>query len=282
MKRLVRLERETGSIAPRKGHPPALPIWTDAHLHQIVHDLVAEDNHATLEEYCNRLENRSGTRISVPQMCELLQQLKQYRKKTLRASEGDCERVEQARKTWMEKTREIDPNRFVFVDETGTNLGMTRLYARAQGQARAYGSAPKNHGENVSLIGSIRLDGEMTAMNFPGGLDSEAFHAYAEKIFCPTLRSGDIVVMDNLRVHQNKPVRDLIEARGAELWYLPPYSPRLNPIEECWSKEKTILRTIAARTREALDDAITYALNAVTQSDIRGWFEHSGYVMSSA
>ncbi len=81
VKRLVRLERETGSIAPRKGHPPALPIWTDANLHQIIHDLVAEDNHATLEEYCNRLENRAGTRISVPQMCELLQQLKQYRKK---------------------------------------------------------------------------------------------------------------------------------------------------------------------------------------------------------
>jgi len=81
VKRLVRLERETGSITPRKGGPPALPIWTDANLHQIVHDLVAEDNHATLEEYCDRLENRAGTRISVPQMCELFQQLKLYRKK---------------------------------------------------------------------------------------------------------------------------------------------------------------------------------------------------------
>jgi len=203
-------------------------------------------------------------------------------KKTLRASEGDCERVEQARKAWTEKTREIDPNRFVFVDETGTHLGMTRLYARALGQARAYGSAPKKPGENISLIGSIRLNGEVTAMTFPGGLDGEAFYAYAENIFCPTLRTRDIVVMDNLRVHQNKSVRDLIEAQGAELWYLPPYSPRLNPIEECWSKEKTILRTIAARSRETLDDAIAYALNAVTPSDIRGWFEHSGYVMSSA
>lgn len=81
VKRLVRLERETGSIAPRKGGPPALPIWTDTNLHQILNDLVAEDNHATLEEYCNRLENRAGMRISVPQMCEILQQLKQYRKK---------------------------------------------------------------------------------------------------------------------------------------------------------------------------------------------------------
>jgi transposase len=182
----------------------------------------------------------------------------------------------------MEKMREVDPNRLVFLDETGTNLGMTRLYARAEGQARAHGSAPKNPGENVSLIGSIRLDGKMTAMNFPGSLDDEAFQAYAKKIFCRTLRPGDIVVWDNLRVHQNQRVRDLVEARGAEIWFLPPYSPRLNPIEECWSKVKIRLRTIGARTRDALGDGITDALNAVTPSDARGWFEHSGYVISSA
>jgi transposase len=126
------------------------------------------------------------------------------------------------------------------------------------------------------------LDGKITAMNFPGALDGDVFHAYAKQIFCRTLRPGDIVVLDNLRVHQNKRVRDLIEARGAELWYLPPYSPHLNPIEECWSKAKTILRTIAARTRDALDEAIACALRAIMPSDARGWFEHSGYVISSA
>lgn len=156
---------------------------------------------------------------------------------------------------------------------------MARRYARAEGQARAHGSVPKNPGENVSVIGSIRLDGYMTAMNFPGSLDGEAFHAYAKEILAPTLRPGDIVVMDNLRVHQNQPARNVIEARGAEIWYLPPYSPKYNPIEECWSKVKTILRTISARTRDALDDGITYALNAITPSDARGWFGHSGYVM---
>jgi transposase len=170
----------------------------------------------------------------------------------------------------------------VFIDETGVNLAMTRRYARAEGQERACGCAPKKPGENVSVIGSIRLDGSITAMNLPGALDGEAFHVYAEKILCPTLRSGDIVVMDNLRVHQNKRVRDLIEACGAEIWYLPPYSPKYNPIEECWSKVKSILRTIAARTREALDDGISYALNAVTPSDARGWFEHSGCPIPAA
>jgi len=216
-------------------------------------------------------------------MCTLLQKLKLYRKKkTLRASEGDCERVEQARKEWLEKAQDIDPRRFVFLDETGTNLGMTRLYARAEGQARAHGSAPKNQGQNVSVIGSIRLDGEITAMNFPGSLDGEAFHVYAKEILAPTLRPGDVLVMDNLSVHQNKRACNVIEACGAEILFLPPYSPRLNPIEECWSKVKTILRTIAARTSEALDDGITYALNAITPSDAQGWFEHSGYVVPSA
>jgi transposase len=269
VKKLIRLKRDTGSIVPRIPSPPPLPIWTDTSMHKIVRDLVAEDNDATLAEYCDHLEERTGTRISVQQMCELLQKLKIYRKKkAVRASEGDCPRVENARKAWLEKIAAIDSRRFVFIDETGVNLGMTRRYARAEGQARAYGSAPKSHGENVSVIGSIRLDGSITAMNFPGALDDE--------ILCPTLRCGDIVVMDNLRVHQNKRVRDLIEACGAEVWNLPPYSPKFNPIEECWSKFKSILRTIGARTREALDDGISYALNAVTPSDARGWFEHSG------
>jgi len=225
----------------------------------------------------NRNANQRATDVRAASTAQTIPQ-----KKTLRATEGDCEKVEQARIAWEERTRGIDPERFVFIDETGSNLGMTRRYGRAEGEARAHGHAPKNPGENVSIVGSIRLDGEMTAMNFPGSLDGKAFHVYAEKILCPSLRSSDIVVMDNLSVHKNQGVHDLIEATGAQVWYLPPYSPHLNPIEECWSKVKTILRTIAARTREALDEGITKALNAITPSDAQGWFSHSGYVIASA
>jgi len=158
---------------------------------------------------------------------------------------------------------------------------MTRRYARAEGESRAHGFVPKNAGENISIVGTIRLGGALTAMNFPGSLDGEAYYTYAKNILCPTLHAGDIVVMDNLRVHQNQKVRDLFRQVGAELWYLPPYSPHLNPIEECWSKTKTILRTVAARSREALDIGITYALSQITASDIRGWFTHSGYLQSA-
>jgi transposase len=280
VKELSRLYRETGSLAPRK--PAPLPIWTDPNLHQVARDLVNADNDATLAEYCDRFTEQTGIRISVPQMCTLLKRLRLYRKKkTLRASEGECERVEQARQEWNERTEGIDPNRFVFLDETGVNLGMTRRYARAEGEARAHGSAPKNHGKNETIVGSIRINGEMTALHFPGSLNGEAFHTYTEKILCPHLTASSIVVMDNLRAHQNKHALAAIEATGAKVWFLPPYSPKLNPIEECWSKIKTILRTIAARTREALGEGITQALNAVTPSDSHGWFEHSGYIAAS-
>ena len=282
VKALVRLYRKTGNLAPRKPSPPPLPIWTDPNLHQVIRDIVNTHNDATLAEYCDLFAERTGIRISVPRMCELLMKLKLYRKKkTLRASEGDCERVEQARQEWNKRIEGIDPNRFVFLDETGVNLGMTRRYARAEGEERAHGSAPKNHGKNETIVGSIRINGEMTALHFPGSLNGEAFHAYTEKILCPHLTVSSIVVMDNLRAHQNDRALAAIEATGAKVWFLPPYSPKLNPIEECWSKVKTIMRTIAARTREALGEGITRALNAVTPSDAHGWFEHSGYVAAS-
>lgn len=199
-------------------------------------------------------------------------------KKTLHATEGETLAVEEAREAWLQRILHIDPSRFVFVDETGVNLGMTRRYARAEGESRAHGSVPKNPGENVSLIGSIRLDGTWTGMHFPGSLDGEAFRVYVEDILIPSLRPNDIVVMDNLNVHKNPLAIDAIRSFGADLWFLPPYSPHLNPIEECWSKFKTLLRSIGARTKDALDNGITQALKHITANDAQGWFGHSGYI----
>jgi transposase len=187
------------------------------------------------------------------------------------------ERDEAAREAWRERTAGIDPARFVFIDETGSHLGLVRLYARAPRGERAVGRAPRNRGRARTTITSLTLDGIGPGLLVEGGISTAGFEAYVEHILAPTLEPAQIVVMDNLRQHQGDRTRELIEARGAELWFLPAYSPDLNPIEEAFSKVKTLLRTAAARSHEALAPAIWSALRAITPSDANGYFTHCGY-----
>jgi transposase len=165
----------------------------------------------------------------------------------------------------------------VFVDECSTNIALTGLYARAPKGERAYGKAPRNWGKNVTLICSMGAEGIGAAMSVEGATDGAAFETYVEHFLVPTLEAGRIVVMDNLQVHKMKRVRELIEGAGAEILFLPPYSPDFSPIEEAFSKVKAILRRIGARTREALLEATSEALSAVSSTDARGWFGHCGY-----
>jgi transposase len=165
----------------------------------------------------------------------------------------------------------------VFIDETGSHLGLVRLYARAPRGERAVGRAPRNRGRARTTITSLTLDGIGPGLLVEGGISTAGFEAYVEHILAPTLEPAQIVVMDNLRQHQGGRTRELIEARGAELWFLPAYSPDLNPIEEAFSKLKTLLRTLAARTHAALAAAIWSALQAITPSDADGYFTHCGY-----
>jgi transposase len=166
----------------------------------------------------------------------------------------------------------------VWVDECGAHTSMTRLYARAPKGERALGSVPRNRGKNTTLIASMTLQGAMgQAMAFEGSTKAFVFEAYVEHFLAPTLEQGQIVVMDNLGAHRTDRVRELIEGRGCELWFLPAYSPDLNPIEEAFSKVKTHLRKAAARTREALVEAMGEALLAITPRDAAGWFDHCGY-----
>ena len=141
------------------------------------------------------------------------------------------------------------------MDECSTNIALTRLYARAPRGERAYGKAPRNWGKNITLISSLSAgEGIGAAMSVEGATDGAAFETYVKHFLAPTLRRGQIVVMDNLQVHKIKRVRDLVEGAGAEVLFLPPYSPDFSPIEEAFSKVKGILRRIGARTREALLD----------------------------
>jgi transposase len=166
----------------------------------------------------------------------------------------------------------------VFVDESGFNTSMTRLRARAPRGKRAYGKIPRNRGKNTTLIAAITLKGAMSQpMTIEGATDALAFEAYVEHFLAPSLREGQVVVLDGLGAHRTDKVKKLIEARGADLVFLPSYSPDLNPIEEAFGKIKQLVRKEGQRVREALVEAIGRALAAVTQEDAAGWFAHAGY-----
>lgn len=175
----------------------------------------------------------------------------------------------------------MDPERFVWVDECGSHTSLTPLYARAPKGERARGSVPRNRGPNTTLLASLTLAGMGPAMTLEGAVDTGAFETYIEQVLAPTLRPGDIVVSDNLSAHKSERVRQAIEACGADLWFLPAYSPDLSPIEEAFSKLKALLRRAATRTREALEAAIGVALEAITAQDARGWYAHCGYLTTA-
>ena len=156
---------------------------------------------------------------------------------------------------------------------------MTRLYGRAPRGIRVVGSVPQNYGQNVTLLGTLGAQGLQAVMTVEGATDAEVFRTYVKRVLGPTLRPGDIVVMDNLRAHKAVGVQQALARRGARLVYLPPYSPDLSAIEPCWSKVKTALRAAKARTRQALDGAITHAIATVTHVDAQSWFMHCGYAL---
>lgn len=163
------------------------------------------------------------------------------------------------------------------IDEMGANLSLARLYARAPKGQRAYAAKPVNRGSNVTTIGALGLEGLVAVMTVEGSVTGEVFQAYLEQVLGPRLRPGQIVLMDNLRAHKVRGIQETIEATGAGLQYLPSYSPDFSPIEPCWAKLKTFLRAQAARTRDALDAALTEGLQLITPDDARGWFKHCGF-----
>ena len=154
---------------------------------------------------------------------------------------------------------------------------MTRLRGRAQRGQRVHGAAPHGRWHSTTLIGAMRMDGSITCMAIEGATDTEVFRAYVKEVLCPTLRPGDRVVMDNLAPHKSQPTLELIRQAGAEVLFLPAYSPDFNPIEPMWSKVKNALRRMEARTNQTLQEAIGRALAEVTAQDALNWFAHCGY-----
>ena len=181
------------------------------------------------------------------------------------------------RGAFLEALQGEDFTRFKFVDEAGVNLTYARRYGRAVGGQRVRQGVPLHGGPNVTVVGALSVHGLEAVMTLDGALNQDSFAAYLDQVLGPTLRPGDVVVLDNLRVHKVAGMRERIEACGARVLFLPPYSPDFTPIENGWSKFKTWLRTAQARTRQALDEAIGAAMQWISADDAQNWFAHCGY-----
>lgn len=194
------------------------------------------------------------------------------------ASERDSQRVQNLRREWREqRVGELLQKRVFYLDESGVTTALTRLYGRAKGGERAVGSAPKNYSRQINILSALSSEGVSASLAIEGSVNSNVMKVFVRDCLRPFLKAGDAVVMDNFSVHKTLAVQAEFRAAGVEIYYLPPYSPDLNPIEHCWSKVKTHLRAVEAREHETLYQEIGIALGKVTSSDAKGWIKHCGY-----
>lgn len=200
-------------------------------------------------------------------------------KKSTHAAEQHRADVVERREQWTEQTETLDPARLIFLDESGAKTNMTRGYGWGIGGQRVVDAVPHGHWQTTTMLAAIRIEGVIpeACLALEGPMTGVVFRQYVQQMLTPTLRPGDIVVMDNLASHKVKGVREAIEAAGAELWYLPPYSPDLNPIERMWSKVKALIKKTKARVQTTLYDAIGRALQAVESSELTHYYAAAGY-----
>jgi transposase len=225
-----------------------------------------------LRELQDELERASGVRISHAQMWRVVQKLGLRLKKSLHAAERDAEENRHRREAFVERLRRTAPDNLVYLDESGVSTQMTRRYARAARGVRIHETTPEGSWKILTILGAMSVRGMIATMTIEAATDTEIFLAYLDHVLCPALRQGDVVIMDNLSSHKVTGVRERIEAVGAELLYLPPYSPDLNPSEKAWAKLKALLRKAKARTVEALQQAIAELLPNITSNDADAWF----------
>jgi transposase len=273
IRKLLARRIATGSIAPKpNGGGRKLSIQGESA--EALRAAVRDDPDATLAE----LREATGFKGCVMTVWRAIERLNITRKKkSLRAREQLDPEVIAQRREWGERTAGIDPDRFVFLDESNAKTTMTRAYGRAPRGERVVDHVPAGKSHWTTMMGAVRRDGTVAAMVYQGGTDVAAMEAFAEGDLRRIVRPGDIVVMDNLTCHKTAEVARLIAAAGAEVRHLPAYSPDLNPIEKVFSKLKEYLRSAAVRTIEGLIAAMGDALRTVRPGDILGWFRHSGY-----
>ncbi|HEX9838846.1 MAG TPA: IS630 family transposase [Anaerolineales bacterium] len=202
------------------------------------------------------------------------------KKKSLHASQRDTPGVKRKRRVFRKAVMALEVARFKFLDESSVNLSLTRLYGRAAPDQRVVDSTPQPSGPQTTTLAVIGLTGSTAPLVLSGAVNGTVFYGYIQHCVVPTLKPGDVLFMDNLSAHKVAGLEELIQACGAHLIYLPPYSPDFNPIELAWSKVKTLLRGLKARTFPDLIEALKQALLAITPQDIHAWFAHCGYAIN--
>jgi transposase len=273
--RLLQRHRSTGSLEPRAhgGGNPA--VLSPEDLEQL-RELVQKQPDATLEE----LRQRLGVSCSLMTISRALCKLGLPRKKKIpRAQDQDRPDVQQQRLEFCAKLAGVDPRRLVFVDESGANTAMTRTHGRAPVGQRVYTNTP-GRWESITMTCGLRLSGVTAPLAFRGATNTDTFEIYVRDVLVPELKPGDVVIWDNLKPHKSEEAIEAIEATGARVEPLPPWSPDLTPIEEMVSKVKGAMRSAAARTTNAVYWAFASALDQVTLNDIAGWFQsRAAYAM---
>lgn len=244
----------------------------------LLRSLLEEKNDRTGAEMATLYQERTDRRIHPASVSKILRREGISRKKkTLRASEQGREDVVQARQQFWQEVATIPREDLVFVDESGISTTMTRRYGRSPVGERAHGRVPAGSWTQLTLLGGLSLQGLVACMSIETATDTPVFVAFVRHVLAPALKPGQVVILDNLSPHKAAEVRSLIEGAGCRLLLLPPYSPDLNPIEQAWSKLKALLRSAAARTKKALESALTALIDEITAADAHSYFAHCGY-----
>ncbi|HMB77109.1 MAG TPA: IS630 family transposase [Kiloniellaceae bacterium] len=269
--------RRTGDVGPGPQGGDRRSHRIEAHAEEIL-ALIEEAPDITLAEIAAQLDEAHGLTVAQSTVWRLLDRhAMTFKKKTAHACEQQRADVLRHRQAWFDAQLDLEPERLVFIDETGASTKMARRYGRSPRGERCRAPVPHGHWKTTTFVGALRLEGMTAPMVLDGAMHGAAFLAYVEQVLAPTLTPGDIVIMDNLPAHKSVAVRHAIEAAGAELRFLPPYSPDFNPIEMAFSKLKAFLKKTAARTVDDLWDAIANGIDTFSPIECQNYFAAAGY-----